>query len=202
MDEYKPVTFSDGKRKTYEKIIKEKTEEKKRELNRALDNKVDGLFNKKYPLFLKDIKVKKDLDILKKASNQLDAFERELEAKKERLKDAVKSACKKVETICQRQSKINGWDNSFNYGYDDFSDYNGKLENICRDEITKQLRKSTKEGQELDAIDNRVDNILLTLSYPNLKAKSVDLNKALASSSSMLSFALNPDNLKQIEGSK
>ena len=49
-------------------------------------------------------------------------------------------------------------------------------------------------------MDNRVDNILLTLSYPNLKAKSVDLNKALASSSSMLSFALNPSTLKQLEG--
>ena len=47
---------------------------------------------------------------------------------------------------------------SFNYGYDDFSDYNGKLENICRDEITKQLRKSTKEGQELENMDNRVNN--------------------------------------------
>ena len=64
------------------------------------------------------------------------------------------------------------------------------------DEIVKKLRKSTKEGQELDAIDNRVDNILLTLSYPNLKAKAVDLNNALASSDSMLSFALNPNTLK------
>ena len=33
-DDYKMVTFSDGKRKTYEKIIKEKTAEKKRELSR------------------------------------------------------------------------------------------------------------------------------------------------------------------------
>ena len=89
----KQVIFSDGKRKTFEKIIKQQTAEKKRELNRSLDNKVDGLFSKKYPLFLKDIKVKKDLDILKKASAQLDAFERELETKKERLKDSVKVDC-------------------------------------------------------------------------------------------------------------
>ena len=53
----KQVIFSDGKRKTFEKIIKQQTAEKKRELNRSLDNKVDGLFSKKYPLFLKDIKV-------------------------------------------------------------------------------------------------------------------------------------------------
>jgi len=197
----KQVIFSDGKRKTFEKIIKQQTAEKKRELNRSLDNKVDGLFSKKYPLFLKDIKVKKDLDILKKASDQLDTFERELENKKERLKDAVKVACKKVETICQRQSKINGWDYNFRYGYDDnFSDYNGKLENICREEITKQLRKSTKEGQELDAIDNRVDNLLLTLSYPNLMADPVDFNKALENGGQMLAIALNPKTLNQIEG--
>jgi len=194
----KQVIFSDGKRKTFEKIIKQQTAEKKRELNRTLDNKVDGLFSKKYPLFLKDIKVKKDLDILKKASDQLDAFERELENKKERLKDAVKVACKKLETICQRQAKINGWDASFTYGYTDFSDYNGKLENICREELTKQFRKSTKEGQELDKIDNKVNNLLMTLSYPNLVAEEVDLNKALEDGSSMLSIALNPNTLKQI----
>jgi len=32
-----------------------------------------------------------------------------------------------------------------------------------------------------------------------LKAKAVDLNQALSSSSSMLSFALNPSTLKQLE---
>ncbi len=42
-------------------------------------------------------------------------------------------------------------------------------------------------------------NLLLTLSYPNLKAKAVDLNKALENGGSMLAIALNPDTLKQIE---
>ena len=64
-DDYKMVTFSDGKRKTYEKIIKEKTAEKKRELSRSLDNKADGLMKKDYPQFLKAIKVKKELELLK-----------------------------------------------------------------------------------------------------------------------------------------
>ena len=48
---HKQVIFSDKKIKTYEKIIKEKTAEKKRELNRALDNKVDKVLNKKYHYF-------------------------------------------------------------------------------------------------------------------------------------------------------
>ena len=199
----KAVIFSDGKIKRFEKIVKQQTDEKKRELNRSLDNKVDDVFDKRYTLFLKDIKVKKDLDILKKASDELEVFERQLEDKKRRLKDAVKIACKKVSTICQRQAKINGWNSSFYGGYDeDYSDYNSKLENICREEITKQLRKSTKEGQELDAIDNKVNNLLMTLSYPNLVATEVDLNKALEDGSSMLSIALNPNTLKrqQIEG--
>ena len=65
-EDYKMVTFSDGKRKTYEKIIKEKTAEKKRELSRSLDNRADGLMKKDYPQFLKAIKVKKDLELLKK----------------------------------------------------------------------------------------------------------------------------------------
>ena len=63
---------------------------------------------------------------------------------------------------------------------------------------TKQFRKSTKEGQELDKIDNKVNNLLMTLSYPNLVAEEVDLNKALEDGSSMLSIALNPNTLKQI----
>ena len=60
------------------------------------------------------------------------------------------------------------------------------------------FRKSTKEGQELDKIDNKVNNLLMTLSYPNLVAEEVDLNKALEDGSSMLSIALNPNTLKQI----
>ena len=68
---HKPVIFSDKKIKIYEKIIKEQTAEKKRELNRSLDNKADGLMKKEYPSFLKSIKVKKELDILQKADNEL-----------------------------------------------------------------------------------------------------------------------------------
>ena len=188
-EDYKQVTFSDGKRKTYEKIIKEKTAEKKRELSRTLDNKADGLMKKDYPEFLKAIKVKKELELLKKASNEF---------KRQFLKDNVKSIAKKLQVICERQSKINGFDVYFGYSDYDFEDFDNKLKEVCRSEIVKKLTKSTKEGQELNAIDNRVDNILLTLSYPNLKAKAVDLNKALASSENMLSFALNPNTLKQI----
>tara|TARA_R110002049_G_scaffold134961_1_gene294487 strand:- start:421 stop:1029 length:609 start_codon:yes stop_codon:yes gene_type:complete len=195
----KAVVFSDGKIKRFEKIVKQQTEEKKRELNRELDNKVDDLFDKQYPSFLKGIKVKKELDILKKVSDELDLFERQLEDKKRHLKNAVDDACKKVQTICARQSKINGWSLHFEGYYDDsYSDFNSKLENVCREEITKQLKKSTKEGQELDKIDNKVNNLLMTLSYPNLVAEEVDLNKALEDGSSMLSIALNPNTLKQI----
>ena len=66
-DTHKQVIFSDKKIKVYEKIIKDETAEKKRELNREIDNKVDEVFDKKYQLFLKDIKVKKDLETLKKS---------------------------------------------------------------------------------------------------------------------------------------
>jgi hypothetical protein len=198
-DTHKQVIFSDKKIKVYEKIIKEETAEKKRELNRALDNKVDEIFDKKYQLFLKDIKVKKDLTALKKATDDLTNFERSIENKLKALKDAVKSQAKKVETICERQSKINGWDVYFGSYDAEYDDYNSKLEKICREELTKQFRKSTVEGKELDAIDGKVKNLLLTLSYPNLTAKAVDLNEALKNGSSMLTIALNPNTLKRIE---
>ena len=195
----KAVIFSDGKIKRFEKIVKQQTEEKKQELNRTLDNKVDEVFDKKFQQFLKEFKVKKELEDLKKASDQLDTFERQLEDKKRILKDAVKFHSKKVETICERQSKINGYEHRIHWGYDsDYNDYKTKLENICREELTKQFRKSTKEGQELDKIDNKVNNLLMTLSYPNLVAEEVDLNKALEDGSSMLSIALNPNTLKQV----
>ena len=196
----KAVIFSDGKIKRFEKIVKQQTEEKKQELNRALDNKVDEVFDKKFQQFLKEFKVKKELEDLKKASDQLEDFERQLEEKKRTLKDAVKLHSKKVETICERQAKINGYEHRIHWGaYDtDYNDYKTKLENICREELTKQFRKSTKEGQELDKIDNKVNNLLMTLSYPNLVAEEVDLNKALEDGSSMLSIALNPNTLKQV----
>ena len=194
----KAVIFSDGKIKRFEKIVKQQTEEKKQELNRTLDNKVDEVFDKKFQQFLKGFKVKKELEDLKKASDQLEDFERQLEEKKRTLKDAVKLHAKKVETICERQAKISGHNICWG-GYDtDYNDYKIKLENICREELTKQFRKSTKEGQELDKIDNKVNNLLMTLSYPNLVAEEVDLNKALEDGSSMLSIALNPNTLKQI----
>ena len=198
-DTHKQVIFSDKKIKVYEKIIKDETAEKKRELNRALDNKVDEVFDKKYQLFLKDIKVKKDLETLKKATKALKDFERSIENKKQALKDAVKSQAKKFETICERQSKINGWDEYWSNYDNDFDDFNQKLTRICRDELTKQFRKTTVEGKELDAIDGKVKNLLLTLSYPNLTAKAVDLNEALKNGSSMLTIALNPNTLKRIE---
>lgn len=198
-DTHKQVIFSDKKIKVYEKIIKDETAEKKRELNRALDNKVDEVFDKKYQLFLKDIKVKKDLETLKKVTKALKDFERSIENKKQALKDAVKSQAKKVETICERQSKINGWDEYWSNYDNDFDDFNQKLTRICRDELTKQFRKTTVEGKELDAIDGKVKNLLLTLSYPNLTAKAVDLNEALKNGSSMLTIALNPNTLKRIE---
>jgi AAA15 family ATPase/GTPase len=195
---HKPVIFSDKKIKIYEKIIKEQTAEKKRELNRTLDNKADGQMKKEYPSFLKTIKVKKELDILQKADSELKDFERQLENKKQRLKDAVKIAVKKCQAICERQAKINDWNADFDFYQADFDSFNNKLEQICRDEVTRKLRKSTVEGKQLDEIDNRMKNLLLTLSYPNLKAKAVDLNKALENGGSMLAIALNPDTLKQI----
>ena len=195
---HKPVIFSDKKIKIYEKIIKEQTAEKKRELNRTLDNKADGQMKKEYPSFLKTIKVKKELDILQKADSELKEFERQLENKKQRLKDAVKIAVKKCQAICERQSKINDWNADFDFYDADFDSFNNKLEQICRDEVTRKLRGSTIEGKQLDEIDNRMKNLLLTLSYPNLKAKAVDLNKALENGGSMLAIALNPDTLKQI----
>jgi len=198
-DTHKQVIFSDKKIKVYEKIIKEETAEKKRELNRSLDNKVDEVFDKKYQLFLKDIKVKKELETLKKVNQDLTNFERSIENKLDALKDAVKSQAKKVQSICERQSKVNDWNESFYYSDYDYEDYNKKLSQICRDELTKQFRKSTIEGKELDAIDGKVKNLLLTLSYPNLTAKAVDLNEALKNGSSMLTIALNPNTLKRLE---
>ncbi len=138
------------------------------------------------------------MEALKKATIELKNFERSIENKLEALKDAVKSQAKKVQVICERQAKINDFDEYFGYN-EDFDDFNKKLEKICRSELIKQFRKSTKEGEELDAIDGKVKNLLLTLSYPNLTAKAVDLNEALKNGSSMLTIALNPDTLKRLE---
>ena len=195
----KAVVFSDSRRKTYEKIIKEQTQEKKRELHRAIDGLVDKQIDKKFNLFLKDLKIKKALDKHKKTCEELDIFERNLENKKKQLEEDKLKSGQAVEDIFSRQAKINDWSTSI-YEEDTHGEMERKLNSICRDEIVKQLSKSTKEGQELENIDNQVNNLLMTLSYPNLVADEVDLNKALEDGSSMLSIALNPNTLKRIEG--
>jgi len=199
MSTKKAVIFSDGKIKRFEKIVKEQTQEKKRELNRAIDGLVDKQIDKKYILFLKDLKINKALDKHKKTCEELDVFERNLENKKKQLEDDKSKSGQAVEDIFNRQAKINDWSTSL-YDDDTYSEIERKLKSICRDEIVKQLSKSTKEGQELENIDNQVNNLLMTLSYPNLVADEVDLNKALEDGSSMLSIALNPNTLKRIEG--
>ena len=195
----KAVVFSDSRRKTYEKIIKEQTQEKKRELHRAIDGLVDKQIDKKFNLFLKDLKIKKALDKHKKTCEELDIFERNLENKKKQLEEDKLKSGQAVEDIFSRQAKINDWSTSI-YEEDTHGEIERKLNSICRDEIVKQLNKSTPQGKELENIDNQVNNFLLTLSYPHLVAEEVDLNKALASGSSMLSIALNPNTLKRIEG--
>ena len=195
----KAVVFSDSRRKTYEKIIKEQTQEKKRELHRAIDGLVDKQIDKKFNLFLKDLKIKKALDKHKKTCEDLDVFERNLENKKKQLEEDKLKSGQAVEDIFSRQAKINDWSTSI-YEEDTHSEIERKLNSICRDEIVKQLNKSTPQGKELENIDNQVNNLLMTLSYPNLVADEVDLNKALEDGSSMLSIALNPNTLKRIEG--
>jgi len=194
----KPVSFSDSKIKRFEKIVKQQTEEKKQELKRALDNKIDEIFEKKFKSFLKDVKILKDLDNLKKADEEYDVFIQQLEAKKEKLLNTKEKCASIVVSILERQAKINDWNEAFSYG-NDYDYYLRKLQSICRDELMKQLRKTTNEGNELEAIDNKVNNLLLTLSYPNLVADEVDLNKALENGGSMLAIALNPSTLKKLE---
>tara|TARA_R110000751_G_scaffold300855_1_gene412842 strand:- start:278 stop:883 length:606 start_codon:yes stop_codon:yes gene_type:complete len=196
----KAVIFSDSKIKRFEKIVKDQTNERKRELSRSIENQVDKQIDKKFNLFLKDLKIAKALDRHKQACNELSDFERDLDNKKKQLLENRKKTGKSVYDIFERQAKINDWNNNSLYESDEYEDHVRSLKSLCRDEIVNQLRKTTKEGLELDSIDNKVNNLLLTLSYPNLVADEVDLNKALDTGSSMLSIALNPNTLtKQVE---
>jgi hypothetical protein len=197
----KAVIFSDTKIKRFEKVVKEQINERKKELNRAIDTQVDKQIDKKFNLFLKDLKINKALDKHKTACYELELFEKQKELKEKTLEVNKKQCAQVVMDIFSRHAKINDWSEYIDED-DDHTSNLRKLKSICRDEIVKQLIKSTKEGQELSNIDNKVNNLLLTLSYPNLVAQEVDLNKALSDGSSMLSIALNPNTLKQIEGSK
>jgi hypothetical protein len=197
----KSVVFSDSKIKRFEKTVKQHSQERKRELHRVIEGLIDKQINKKFSLFLKDLKMDEALKVHKKTSEALELFERQKEQKQKELEKSVSDSGKIVADKFSRHAKINDWDSSI-YHEDNYDDVLRKLQNVCRDELGKQLRKSTKEGQELENIDNKVSNLILTLSYPNLVAQEVDLNKALSDGSSMLAFALNPSTLKQIEGSK
>jgi hypothetical protein len=119
----KAVIFSDSKIKRFEKIVKDQTNERKRELNRSIENLVDKQIDKKFNLFLKDLKLSKALDKHKKACDELDAFKRDLDNKQKQLTENRKKTGKSVYDIFERQAKINDWSNSSLYESDEYEEH-------------------------------------------------------------------------------
>tara|TARA_R100001460_G_C3474690_1_gene167583 strand:+ start:38 stop:652 length:615 start_codon:yes stop_codon:yes gene_type:complete len=195
------IAFSDSKLKRFENALNEQSKERKAELRRSIEIKVDSQIEKKFNSFLKELKIDKILKKHAQAEKEFNDFERSYELKRRKLKEDVEQTSSKICDIFDVHSKINDW-NSYCGSSDNNYEHTQTLKRVCKDEIRKQLIKDTKEGQELSNIDNQVKNYVLMLSYPNLEGRAIDIddiNQALNKGQNLLGFILNkPNNVKQI----
>jgi len=199
MEEQKVVRLSECSIKRIEEIMRKRAKDKKSHLDRVIEQKVEKSFKKEFPSFLKALNIKKELAKYKKAYEELEEFETSLEKRKRTLQANRDKAEVDLMTKFNRHSKINGWNARLSHDSSPDS-HISSLDEICRNEIYNKIKKSTKEGQELEEMDARIDNFMLKLSYPALKVKEVDLNKSLQyDNDDFFKIILNPNQLKQLE---
>jgi len=198
MEESKTVKLTESNIKRIEEIVRRQAEEEKSILERQLEEKVEKSFKKEFPSFLKALNIKKELVKYKKAYEEMEEFETSLEKRKRTLQANKEKAEVELMAKFKTHSKINGWNDRLSYD-SSYDNHIGSLTEVCRKEIFKKLKKSTKEGQELEAMGARIDNFMLKLSYPALEVKTMELNKFLHCKNDFIKIILNPNQFKQIE---
>ena len=85
------IAFSDSKLKRFENALNEQSKERKAELRRSIEIKVDSQIEKKFNSFLKELKIDKILKKHAQAEKEFNDFERSYEVKRRKLKEDVES---------------------------------------------------------------------------------------------------------------
>ena len=178
-DENKTVKLSDKDKKYWSNRIDSEVSEKRQELERAIELKVDNQIKTKYKKFVSTLKLASKLTAFKKASKEYDDFVKLKELKEQALKDKQKKLAQNIEDVYNRQAKIHGWENShqaYNCDYDDFERF---LNRVCRDALNVELKKSTKEGALLSKMDQQKQKMFDAIHHPKLLFKQMEFEKAI-----------------------
>lgn len=178
-DENKTVKLSDKDKKYWSNRIDSEVSEKRQELERAIELKVDSQIKTKYKKFVSTLKLASKMQAFKKASKEYDDFVKLKELKEQALKDKQKKLAQNIEDVYNRQAKIHGWEYSnraYSCDYDDFERF---LNGVCRDALNVELKKSTKEGALLSKMDAQKQKMFDAIHHPKLLFKQMEFEKAI-----------------------
>ncbi len=178
-DENKTVKLSDKDKKYWSNRIDSEVSEKRQELERAIELKVDNQIKTKYKKFVSTLKLASKLTALKKASKEYDDFVKLKELKEQALKDKQKKIAQDIEDVYNRQAKIHGWESSHQAYNSDYDDFDRFLNRVCKDALHGELKKSTKEGAQLSKMDAQKQKMFDAIHHPKLLFKQIEFERAM-----------------------
>ena len=178
-DENKTVKLSDKDKKYWSNRIDSEVSDKRQELERAIELKIDKQIKTEYKKFVSTLKLASKLKAFKKASKEYADFVKLKEIKERELRDKQKNLARDVEDVYNRQAKIHGWDNS-HMAYDgDYDDFHRFLNRVCKDALNVELKKSTKEGAQLAKMDDQKQKMFDAIHHPKLLFKQIEFERAM-----------------------
>jgi len=178
-DENKTVKLSDKDKKYWSNRIDSEVRDKRQELERAIELKVDNQIKTKYKKFVSTLKLASKLTALKKASKEYDDFVKLKELKEQALKDKQKKLAQDIEDVYNRQAKIHGWESSHQAYNSDYDDFDRFLNRVCKDALNVELKKSTKEGAQLSKMDAQKQKMFDAIHHPKLLFKNIEFENAM-----------------------
>jgi len=178
-DKNKTIKLSDKDKKYWSKRIDSEVSEKRQELERAIELKVDNQIKSKYKQFVSTLKLASKLAALKKASQEYDDFVKHKELKERELKEKKEKLALDIGDAYNRQAKIHGWDDTYQGQFTDYDDYNRFLTRVCKDALYVELKKSTKEGALLSKMDQQKQHMFDAIHHPKLLFKPMEFERAM-----------------------
>jgi len=174
----KTIKLSDKDKKYWTNRIDNETNEKRIELNRIIESKIDKQINSKFKSFVSTLNLKSKLEAIKKADAEYTKFLEEKESKERQLEKKLEALCELVVDSFNRHAKINNWA-LMTSSDDSFSAIDRHLKNTCRDALCVEIKKTSKEGQLLEVMDAQKQKMLDAIHHPKLLFKQVEFEKAI-----------------------
>jgi hypothetical protein len=174
----KTIKLSDKDKKYWTNRIDNETNDKRIELNRIIESKIDKQINSKFKSFVSTLNLKSKLEAIKKADAEYTKFLEEKESKERQLEKKLEALCELVVDSFNRHAKINNWA-LMTSSDDSFNAIDRHLKNTCRDALCVEIKKTSKEGQLLEVMDDQKQKMLDAIHHPKLLFKQVEFEKAI-----------------------